>query len=134
MKQVVMVTNRCFKSQNGMSLVGLIFMLSIIALLALLAAKVTPTFIEYMAVKRAIVTAKASGNSVREIQASFDKQADVSYISSIKGGDLVIDKTDAGYDVSFYYAKKIPLAGPASLLLEYEGSTAKAKPSSHRAE
>ena len=72
------------------------------------------------------MTKKASGNSVREIQASFDKQADVSYISSIKGGDLVIDKTDAA--LMFLSITKRDSIGRVSLLLEYEGSTAKANP------
>ncbi len=113
------------RGQRGMSIVGLIFLLGVIAVLALLAAKITPTFMEFLAIKRAIITAKASGNTVREIQTSFDKQANVGYISSIQGSDLTIEKEDTGYEVSFYYTKKIPLVGPASLLLEYEGTTAK---------
>ncbi len=113
--------------QRGMSVVGLIFLLGLIGIFVLIAAKVTPTVMEFMAVKRAIITAKASGNSATDIQKSFDKQAEVAYISSIKGHDLIIEKDETGYEVSFYYTKKIPLAGPASLLLEYEGTTQKNK-------
>lgn len=125
---------RARRTQAGMSIVGLIFLLSIIAMIALLAAKITPTAMEYLAVKRAIVTAKASGTSVRDIQVAFDKQAEVSYITSIKGNDLTVEKSDSGYEVSFYYTKKIPLVGPASLLLEYEGTTAKVSGRARKAE
>ena len=121
-------------SQKGMSVVGLIFLLSIIAMIALLAAKITPTAMEYLAIKRAIVTAKAAGASVRDMQVAFDKQAEVSYITSIKGSDLMFEKDETGYEVSFYYTKKIPLVGPASLLLEYEGSTAKIKTRTRKAD
>ena len=110
--------------QKGISLVGLIFVLAIVAVIAVLALKIVPTASEYMAVKRAIVIAKKSGNSIPEIRASFDKQADTSYIESINGKDLVIEKTADGFDVSFSYEKKIPLVGPASLALDYEGTTA----------
>lgn len=111
--------------QRGMSLVGLIFILGILAMLVLLAAKVTPTVIEFSSIKKAIGAAKLAGSSVKEIQASFDKHADVGYIDSIHGRDLIIEKSETGFEVSFYYTKKIPLFGPASLLLEYEGTTAK---------
>jgi hypothetical protein len=118
--------NMSVKKHRGMSLVGLIFVLGILALLLVLASKVVPTVIEYMSIKKAISSVKAtSGGSVKEIQNAFDKQANVGYISSVSGNDLVIEKTETGLEISFFYTKKIPLVGPASLLLEYEGTTAK---------
>jgi type II secretory pathway pseudopilin PulG len=111
--------------QQGISLVGLIIVLAILGGIAVLGMKVVPTVVEFMGIKKAIVAAKAAGNTPREIQDSFDKQADVGYLESVKGKDLVIVKRDTGYEVSFSYDKKIPLFGPASLLLEYEGTTEK---------
>jgi FlaG/FlaF family flagellin (archaellin) len=122
-----MYANKFFlkKHQRGMSIVGLILMLALIGLVFVLAAKITPTVIEYMSIKKAIQTAKASGNTIKEIQTAFDKQAEVGYIDSINGRDLSIVKDGDGYAVSFSYTKKITLVGPASLLMEYEGTTAK---------
>lgn len=111
--------------QSGLTLVGLIFVLVIIGLIAVVAMKVFPTVSEYTSIKKAIVTAKASGSTVGAIKASFDKQAEVGYIESITSKDLEITKNGDEIDVSFAYQKKIPLFGPASLLLEYEGTTAK---------
>jgi Tfp pilus assembly protein PilE len=112
------------KNQTGVSLGGLIIVLVVLALLAVLGMKVVPTWTEYLSIKNAITTAKASGTTVREIQSSFDKQAEVGYISSITGKDLEIAKEGDEYQVSFAYEKKIPLAGPVSLLIDYVGSTA----------
>ena len=56
---------------------------------------------------------------------AFDKSAEVNYISSIHGSDLLIEREEGGLEVSFAYDKKIPLVGPASLLLEYTGTTSK---------
>ncbi len=118
----------CLKTrQGGLSLSGLIFLLAIIGLIAVLIMKVTPTVTEYFAIKRAIVSAKASGSSVSAIKTAFDKQAEVGYIDSISSKDLEIIKNGDDIEVSFAYQKKIPLFGPASLLLEYEGTTMKAK-------
>jgi hypothetical protein len=111
--------------QRGISLVGLIVTLAMLALLVLLGFKILPTYIEYRAISSAIVAAKAAGGTAREIRSAFDKNASASYIESISGKDLVIDSDGGQIEVSFAYEKKIALVGPASLLLDYAGSTAK---------
>ncbi|HWW68973.1 MAG TPA: DUF4845 domain-containing protein [Duganella sp.] len=115
--------------QRGISLVGLIVVLAMLGFIGVLGLKIVPTYTEYRAIQNAIVTAKSiGGNSVVEIQKAFDASATTSYISSINGRDLVIGKENGEMEVSFAYEKKIPLVGPASLLLEYQGTTAKSGP------
>ena len=117
--------NFAFHRQHGISLLGLILTLGILVLIAMLGMKVAPTVIEFMSIKKAIVSAQKAGTTVREIQVSFDKQAEIGYFDAVAGKDLAIVKNGEGMDVSFAYSKKIPLFGPASLLLEYTGTTAK---------
>ncbi|MYM27516.1 DUF4845 domain-containing protein [Duganella sp. CY15W] len=116
--------------QKGISLVGLIVILALLGMVLVLGLKIVPTYTEYRAVQNAIVTAKGAGGSVVDIQKSFDASAVAGYISSINSRDLIIEKVNGETEISFAYEKKIPLVGPASLLLEYEGTTAKsgAKP------
>lgn len=109
--------------QRGVSLVGLIFILAILGVVGVIALKVVPTVTEFMAVKKAISLAKTSGNTAPEIRQSFDKQADVAYITSVTGKDLDIQKTADGFEVGISYEKKIPLVGPANLEIDYEFST-----------
>ena len=111
-------------AQRGISLVGMLFSMGVLVLLAILAAKVVPTVIEYNSVKRAIVAAKTGASTANEIKLAFDRQAEVGYITSISSKDLTIDANGGDVIVSFSYQKKIPLFGPASLLLEYQGTTA----------
>jgi hypothetical protein len=113
------------KRQQGISLVGLIVVLAALGFVLMLGLKIVPTYMEYRAIKNAIATAKATGGGVIEIQKSFDASATASYISSISSRDLIIEKNNGETDISFAYERKIPLVGPASLLLEYEGTTAK---------
>ncbi|NGZ86148.1 DUF4845 domain-containing protein [Duganella sp. SAP-35] len=112
--------------QDGISLIGLIVVLAALGFIGVLGMKIVPTYTEYRSIQNAIVTAKATGGSVVEMQKSFDASATAGYISSISGRDLIIGKENGETEISFAYEKKIPLVGPASLLLEYEGSTAKA--------
>ena len=112
------------KQQHGISLIGLIIVLAALGFVGVLGMKIVPTYTEFRAINNAITTAKASGGSVVEMQKSFDASATASYISSISGRDLIIGKENGETEISFAYEKKIPLVGPASLLLEYEGTTA----------
>ncbi|CAN5746124.1 hypothetical protein BH11PSE12_BH11PSE12_07400 [soil metagenome] len=117
--------NYALRRQRGISLTGLILTLGVLVFIAMLAAKVVPTVIEFMSIKKAMHTAKQSGTTVREIQMSFDKQKEAGYFDAISGRDLSIIKNGADIEVSFAYTKKIPLFGPASLLFEYTDTTAK---------
>jgi Tfp pilus assembly protein PilE len=113
------------KKQFGLSLTGLVIVLLVVGLIAVVGIRVVPSVTEYMAVKKAISAAKSAGTTPQEIRAAFDRQAEVGYIQSISSKDLDINKE---MDVSFSYQKVIHLAGPASLVLDYEGSTAKIQP------
>ena len=114
--------------ERGLSLVGFMFVIVIVALFAVLGMKVVPTVIEFMAIKKALVNAKAAGTTTMEIQNSFDRQKSANYIESVNGKDLEITRTSDGFDVAVAYQKKIELVGPASLVIDYVATTTGAKP------
>lgn len=117
------------RRQAGVTLTGLIVVLAVLGVIAVLALKILPTYTEYRAVRNAIIAAKAGGgDSPAEIRRLFNASATVNYITAIAGRDLVIERDGDELQVSFAYEKKIPLVGPASLLLEYQGATAKTAP------
>ncbi|MDP5009227.1 MAG: DUF4845 domain-containing protein [Glaciimonas sp.] len=116
-------TSKNVQKQKGITLIGLIFWLAILGFIALIGAKVVPTFIEYNSIKKAIVSVKTHGGSVQEIQNAFDKQTDVGYISAIQGKDLDVSKNGDDIEISFAYQKKIPIIAPVSLLIDYTGTT-----------
>jgi Tfp pilus assembly major pilin PilA len=109
--------------QQGLSLVGFLFVIAIVAMLAVLGMKIVPTVVEYMAVKKALVNAKSAGSSAIEIQNAFEKQRSANYIDSVSGKDLEVTRTADGFDVSVAYQKKIELVGPASLVIDYIATT-----------
>lgn len=114
-------------SQRGLSLLGLIGLGVILVFGALVTLKVFPTVAEYVAIKRAVVKARADGTDPQTIRNAFDRAAAIDDITSITGKDLRIAREPGGsFAVGFEYEKKIPLAGPASLLLEYRGDASQA--------
>lgn len=125
--------SRSKRKQAGLSLTGLIFLLVLIGVIAVLGMKIVPTVIEYVTIKEAIVAARTAGSTPGEVRSSFDKHAEVGDIDSISGKDLKIVPQNGAMEVSFAYQKKIPLVGPASLIIDYEGSTLAQRSASSKA-
>ena len=110
--------------QAGVTLTGLLTALVAIGLVSVIAIQVVPTYTEFQSARSAIVTARTAGNSERDIRASFDRQADISYIKSLSGRDLEITSKNGVFDVSFAYQKVIHLVANVSLQMDYAASTA----------
>jgi hypothetical protein len=109
--------------QDGVSLSGLIMVLVVLGVIGVLGMKIFPTVTEFLAIKKAIGHAKSQA-SPADIRKTFSNTATIENIESINAKDLVIVKSERGYDISFSYERRIPLFGPAILLLAYEGTTA----------
>ena len=112
------------RAQRGLSLIGLLFVAAVVIAIAVVAMRIVPSALEYMAIKGAVEKVVSSGApSARELQVAFDRFAAVDDIKSISGRDLIIEKVDGATVVSFAYEKRIELAGPVSLVIAYNGSS-----------
>lgn len=109
--------------ERGLSLVGLVIVLALLSFVAIVVAKVAPTFVEYRAVQAAVKKAKAQANTVPEMQKAFDRSATIDDITAISGKDLDITKVNDDYVIAFAYTKKVPLFGPVSLTIDYSGNS-----------
>lgn len=109
------------QSQRGFSLLGMLFFGGIVACLFVVGAQVAPTVIEYQAIMKATSKAAREGNSVAEVRAIYDRAAAIDSMSSVAGRDLDVTKEGDKIVVNFAYQREIHLAGPAYLLLKYQG-------------
>lgn len=112
------------RAQRGLSLVGLLFVAAVVISIAVVAMRVVPSALEFMAIRSAVEKVVTSGASTaREVQLGFERFAAIDDITSISGRDLIIEKIDGITVVSFAYEKRILLAGPVSIVIEYNGSS-----------
>lgn len=109
--------------QRGVSLSGLIMLIAIIAVAAIFAMKVIPTYTEYLSAKDGIAAAKATNGSVNDAKIAFFKHADINGITSLSGNDLVIQKLNGQTEVSFDYDKVVPLFKNVHLVIRYAATT-----------
>ncbi|MGH6639605.1 MAG: DUF4845 domain-containing protein [Polaromonas sp.] len=106
--------------QRGISFIGILFVGGVLACAGVLGAQVLPTLIEFQAITKAASKAK-EGNTVAEVKSIFDKAAAIDDIKSISGKDLEVTKEGDKTVVAFAYTREIHMAGPAYLLLKYNG-------------
>ena len=109
-------------SQSGISFIGLLIVVGVLAFLGVLGAQVFPTVVEYQAITKAAQKA-SGGNTVAEVRQLFEKAADVDDIKSITAKDLDVSKQGDKVVVKFAYNKEIHLFGPAFLLIKYAGQS-----------
>jgi hypothetical protein len=106
--------------ERGISGIGFLFVAVILAGAGVLVAQVLPTLIEFQAITKAANKA-AEGGTVIEVRSIFDKAASIDDIKSISGKDLTVSKQGSKTVVAFAYTREIHMAGPAYLLLKYDG-------------
>ena len=108
--------------QGGISFIGLLFVVGVLACLGVLGAQVFPTVVEYQAIRKAVQKA-STGNTVPEVRQIFERASAIDDFSSITAKDLDVTKNGDKVVVKFAYNKEIPMFGPAFLLLKYSGQS-----------
>ena len=110
------------QGQQGLTFFGLLIVGILLAFAGVIFAQLVPTYIEFMAVEKAVQMA-SEGTTVAEVRSIFDKAAQIDDITTITGKDLEVSKQGDRVVVSFDYQREIPLMGPAYLVMKYTGSS-----------
>ena len=112
------------RRQRGVTLFGLLFWGILIAFVVLVGAKVSPTLLEYVAIKRVVETVvKEIPSTVTAVMQSFELKKAVEYGINISGKDLEITKDNERLKIRFAYDRTIELGGPVYLLIKFEGQS-----------
>ena len=109
------------KRQAGVSLIGLIVVLIILAVVALFGMKVIPSYMEFRGMKNAIqaIARERPGGAPGDIRRAFEARSNIDGFESVKPQDLVVEKGS----ISFAYRKEVPLFTGVGLYIDYAAST-----------
>lgn len=117
------------RSQSGLTLSGMLMTLIILALIVVFGMRVVPDVVEYAkilsAVKAVAQDPTLKQASAGDVRKAYEKRAVVDNIRSITPQEIDVSKDGGNLVLSFAYTKRIPIAGPVSLLIDFEGSSAK---------
>jgi protein-disulfide isomerase len=114
-------------AQRGVTLTGLLLTGIVVALVAVVGMKVVPDVIEYGKVMKNIKAvsqdASLKGASVADVRKAYERRSIVDQIDAVTPQDIDVSKDGNNLVLSFSYSKRIPLFGPVSLVIDFEGST-----------
>jgi hypothetical protein len=112
--------------QRGATFIGMVVIVAILGLGLYGAIRLTPLYLEYMAVARALEqTAKEhNGNttSPNQLRTSLDRRWTIEDIKSIQPKEIEIKRTGGGYTMRAWYRAESPFIGNVSLAVDFDKS------------
>jgi Tfp pilus assembly major pilin PilA len=115
------------QKQQGVTLIGFIFMAALIAVLGIIVFRTIPIYSEFFTVRKILksINTESSEATPADIRKQFDLKASADYVSDVKSRDLDITKESGRVVVSVTYSKTVPLFANVSLLFDFETSNRK---------
>ena len=115
--------------QRGFSFFGFLLVAILFVFAAIGGMKVIPAYMRDARIKNIFDTIahdpEMRNASVRDIRESYAKRAMMDNITIIQGSDIEIEKNGGGIALGASYSVKIPLAGNATLVLEFNPSSSR---------
>jgi len=115
------------RKQRGVTMIGWIFLLVPVAVVAYAGIRVAPEYLNYYKVLTALKETASqykSDDSVSpaSIRGALEKRFDTGYIDEPKAKDIVIVKADEGWTMTADYEKTVPLFANLHLLLVFKNT------------
>lgn len=115
------------KGQRGITLMGLLIGSVILILVALLAMRLLPSYIEYFSIKKALtgiaMENRGRGSAVSDIRRAFENRSAIDDIQSVKASDLEISKEGNGFSIVASYRREIPLFANIGVHIDFIASS-----------
>ena len=94
------------EQQRGMTLIGMLLILIMIGIVAVIAMKVVPMYVQYYSIKSTIESVRkesVSSMTTVDIQKAIQKRFDTGYVENVKATDLKIRNVTAGKALDLVY-------------------------------
>jgi hypothetical protein len=115
---------RLKKQQHGLTMFGFLFVAVVLVVVAMLAMKLLPAYIEFFSVKKILATmgqaSELRSMSNIEIRSDFARRASVGYVTVVKPEDLSVDRSSGTPVVSVDYEFRTKLVGNVSLVVDFK--------------
>ncbi|MEI2772839.1 MAG: DUF4845 domain-containing protein [Candidatus Competibacter sp.] len=110
------------ETQRGMTVIGMLLLLIVIAFVVLIAMKVVPMYIQYFSIKSTIESIRKEPQlaqmSTQDIQNAIQKRFDIGYVDNITARDLKIRNENRGRVLDLEYQDERELFYGLSILLK----------------
>ncbi|HET7260388.1 MAG TPA: DUF4845 domain-containing protein [Casimicrobiaceae bacterium] len=109
-------------NQRGLSMIGFLFTTVVVIVVALVAFRVGPSYIEYFTVQKALdQTMQAVQDPTPEaVRRAMDRRLSAEYVDSVRATDVTVGREGNTIVASLAWQKVLPMIGNASILLDFE--------------
>jgi hypothetical protein len=111
-------------SQRGVTFVGWIFLLAPLALVVYCGVRLTPIYLNYMSISKAIdLTAKEADTghvNPAAIRVALDKRLDVEGVTGFSASDVKIERDGEGWVMIAGYEDVFPVLANVSMLVQFD--------------
>ena len=114
------------RKQRGVSLMGAIFWMVLIAVVGVSAAKLMPAYIDYFAVKKIFAAMEKNGETkgtVVAIRDAFDRRNQIDGVRALNGRDLEISKAGGETVITAAWSQKVPMMNNLSACMDFVVTT-----------
>jgi hypothetical protein len=109
--------------QRGATFLGMVVIIAILGFALYGAIRLTPLYLEYMAVARALEqTAKeeSGATSPQTLRNALDRRWTIETINSIEPKDIEIKKAGSGFTMRAWYRAEAPFISNVSLVADFD--------------
>ena len=112
--------------QRGLSMIGFLFVAAVLLVIALLAFRMIPAYIEYYTIQKALEAAVADSDlTTAGVRRAMDRKLSADYADAITPKDVAVTKQGNTVTASASWQKILPLVSNVSLLLEFDASASR---------
>lgn len=122
MRTFTWVKRQANERQRGMTVIGMLLLIIVIAFVALIAMKVVPMYIQYFSIKSTIESVRKEPQvaqmTPQDIQNAIQKRFDIGYVENVRARDLKIRNDRSGRVLDLVYQDERPLFYGLSVVLK----------------
>jgi len=118
---------RARRTQQGLSMIGFLFVAAVVLVVALLAFRMIPAYIEWYTIQKALEAAihDVTEPTLPAIRRAMDRKLSADYADAIQAKDVEVTRQGNVITASVSWQKKLPLVSNVSLLLDFDASASR---------
>jgi len=108
-------------------MIAFLFVAAVVLVVALLAFRMLPAYIEWFTIQKALEGAVADSNdmSLVSIRRAMQRKLDADYADAVTAKDVEVSKSGNVITAAVSWQKILPMVGNVSLLLEFDASASR---------
>jgi tetrahydromethanopterin S-methyltransferase subunit F len=110
------------QKERGLSMTGFLFTTVVVIIVALIAFRVGPSYIEYFTVQKALdqTLSEVPNPTISDIRRAMDRRLSADYVDSVRSSDVLVGREGNQIVATLSWQKVLHMIGNASILLEFE--------------